>query len=177
MARFLQLLLDAKEPMFSRGLAMLEKSTGHSGVDIRLIADVTEKAHQIMRKLGLDVRDTTGRELYGALIATVKLGTCESLLANFDYVLIMADGKIISFNLIDVIENAHHKLPYDKQSVTHGQRSLRGEILDRYLDHPRTNEPTTIDIAVSIGLLANNDEWYNSIKYKLKQTTPVGAKR
>ena len=171
MARFLQLLLDAKEPMFSRGLSTLEKSTGHSCVDIRLIADVTEKAHKIMRKLNLDVRDTTGQELYHALIATVKLGTCESLLADVDYVLIMADGKIISFNLIDVIENAHHKMPYDKQSVTHGQRSLRGELLGRYLAHPRTDKSTTIEIALSIGLLADNDEWYNGIKHKLKQKT------
>ena len=103
MSRFLQLLLDAQEPMFSKGLATLEKTTGHSGVDIRLIADVTEKAHQIMRKLNLDVRDTTGRELYGALIATVKLGTCGSLLSDVDYVLIMTDGRVISFNLIDDI--------------------------------------------------------------------------
>ena len=171
MSRFLQLLLDAQEPMFSKGLATLEKTTGHSGVDIRLIADVTEKAHQIMRKLNLDVRDTTGRELYGALIATVKLGTCGSLLSDVDYVLIMTDGRVISFNLIDVIENAHHQLPYDKQIVSHGQRSLRGELLSRYLDHPRTDEPTTIDIAVSIGLLADNDEWYNNIKHKIKQKT------
>ena len=170
MARFLQLLLEANEPMFSKGISSLEKTTGNSCVDVRLIADITEKAHQIMRKLGLDVRDTTGRELYSALVATVKLGTCESLLSDVDYVLIMADGKIISFNLIDVIENAHHKLSYDKQTVSHGQRSLRGEILSRYLDHPRTNEPTTIDIAISIGLLADNDEWYNDIKHKLKPT-------
>jgi len=171
MARFLQLLLETPEPVFSRGLAQLEKATGQSGVDIRLIADITEKAHQIMRKLKLDVSDTTGRELYSALIASVKLGTCESLLADNDYVLIMADGKIISFNLIDVIENAHHRLSYDKQIVSHGQRSLRGELLGRYMDHPRTDEPTAVEIAVSIGLLADNDEWYNDIKHKLKQTT------
>ncbi len=171
MARFLQLLLDAEEPMFSRGLAALEKTTGHSCVDVRLIADVTEKGHQIMRKLGLDVRDTTGHELYNSLISSVKLGTFESILEGADYVLIMANGKVISCNIIDVIENAHHKLSYNHQIVSHGQRSLKGEILSRYLDHPRTNEPTTIEIAASIGLLADNDEWYNNIKHKLKQKT------
>lgn len=171
MARFLQLLLDAEEPMFSRGLVALEKTTGHSCVDVRLIADVTEKGHQIMRKLGLDVKDTTGHELYNSLIASVKLGTFESILDGADYVLIMASGKIISCNIIDVIENAHHKLLYNQQIISHGQRSLKGEILSRYLDHPRTNEPTTIEIAMSIGLLADNDEWYNSIKHKLKQRT------
>ena len=44
----------------------LEKTTGASGVDTRLIADITERAHTIMRQLGLDVRDTTCEELYYA---------------------------------------------------------------------------------------------------------------
>jgi len=170
MARFLQQLLDAQEPMFSRGIAMLEKSTGHSSVDVRLIADITEKSHVIMRKLGLDTSDTTGRELYGALVASVRLGTFETLLEDDDYVMIKLDSKIISFNLIDVIENAHHKLPFAHQTIAHGQRSLRGELLSRYIDHARTDDVTTRQIAESIGLLPGDDAWYNFVKYHEKQT-------
>lgn len=170
MARFLQLLLQAKEPMFSAGLTRLEKSTGHSGVDTRLIADITEKAHKVMRHLGLDVRDTTGRELYFALVESIKRGNSESLLADADYVLIALDGIIISFNLIDIIENAHHGLSYEKQIVSHGQRSLRGELVGRYIDHARTDESTTRDIAYDIGLLSEDDAWYTDIKYQQKRT-------
>ncbi|NCQ54121.1 hypothetical protein COV88_00680 [Candidatus Saccharibacteria bacterium CG11_big_fil_rev_8_21_14_0_20_41_19] len=170
MARFLQQLLDAQEPMFSRGIAMLEKSTGHSSVDVRLIADITEQSHAIMRQLGLDTSDTTGRELYGALISAVHSGSIETLLEDADYVMMKLDGKIISFNMIDVIENAHHKLPYANQTITHGQRSLRGELLSRYIDHARTDEVTTRQIAESIGLLPGDDAWYNFVKYHEKQT-------
>lgn len=169
MARFLQLILGAQEPMFSAGLAKLEKTTGHSGVDVRLIADITEKAHIVMRSLGLDTRDTTGRELYFALIAAVSHGNIESLLAGNDYVLLMLDDKIISFNSVDVIENSHHGLPYEQQTISYGQRNLRGELVKRYVDHLRTDDVTTRDIALSIGLLPESDAWYTNVKYQPKQ--------
>ena len=169
MSRFLQLILGAQEPMFSAGLTQLEKTTGHSGVDTRLIADITEKAHGIMRRLGLDTRDTTGRELYFALMAAVNHGDIESLLGDNDYVLLALDNTIISFNPIDVIENAHHGLPYGQQIISHGRRNLRGELVKRYIDHARTDEATTRDIALSIGLLPESDTWYTNVKYQPKQ--------
>ena len=169
MSRFLQLILNTQEPIFSAGLQKLEKSTGNSGVDTRLIADILEKAHVIMRHLGLDTSDTTGHELYEALNATVKKGNSESLLTDNDYVLLAFDGKTVSFNLIDVIENAHHGLPYGEQIFSHGQRSLRGEIVGRYVDHIRTDEVTTREIAALIGLLPESDEWYTDIKNKHKR--------
>lgn len=168
MARFLQLILDAQEPMFSAGLAKLEKTTGHSGVDVRLIADIIEKAHTVMRSLGLDTRDTTGRELYFALMAAAKRDDIESLLAGNEYVLLMLDDKIISFNPIDVIENSHHGLPYEQQTISHGQRILRGELVKRYVDHVRTDDVTTRDIALSIGLLPESDAWYTITRHQPK---------
>lgn len=169
MVKFLQTILDLPEPMFSVGLAKLEKATGNSGVDTRLIADVIEKSHHIMRQLGLDIRDTTGHELYLTLNAIVRRGEAE-LLADVDYVLSIVDGKIISFNLIDVIENAHHEIPFGKQIISHGQRSLRGELVGRYLDHSRTDEITTRGIAHHIGLLSDSDACYNEDNHKHKQS-------
>ena len=153
MAQFLQSILGLREPMFSAGMARLEKSTGHSAVDVRLIADITTKAHRVMRFLRLDINDTTGRELYSALKVLVANGSADSLLADTDYILIILDDKVISFNLIDVIENAHHELSYERQIISHGQRSLRGELVGRYVNHARTHEPTTRQIAREIGLL------------------------
>jgi hypothetical protein len=166
MAKFLQAVLELPEPMFSVGLAKLEKATGNSGVDTRLIADITEKSHNVMRRLGLDIRDTTGRELYFALNSVVKRGDGELLLMDTDYVLLIIDNKIISFNLIDIIENMHHEMPFGKNIISHGQRSLRGELVGRYIDHIRTDEVTTREIAGYIGLLPESDAWYTDIKHK-----------
>ena len=123
-----------------------------------------------MRQLGLDTADTTGRELYHSLIAAVNRGHIESILIDTDYILILLDGHVISFNLIDVIENSHHELSFDKQVISHGQRSLRGEIIGRYINHARTNESTTLDIISSIGLLPDSDAWYNNAKAYKKYT-------
>lgn len=168
MTKFLQTILDVREPIFSAGMARLEKATGNSGVDVRLIADIIEKAHVVMRKLGLDTHDTTARELYFALNAAVKHDTHESLLEDTDYVLLLIDGEIISFNMIDVIENTHHEMPYKKQIISHGRRSLRGELVGRYVDHARTDEIMVRDMAEHIGLLPETDACYTDVKHNRK---------
>lgn len=157
MAKFLQKILNAEEPMFSAGLIQLEKATGNSGVDTRLIADITEKSHSIMRHLKLDTRDTTGKELYQTLISAVRHDSIEQLLFDMDYVLIMLHDEIISFNLIDLIESSHHELPYGEHIISHGQRSLRGELVGRYIDHVRADKTTVLEISSFIGLLPENN--------------------
>lgn len=69
---FLRDLLDAKEPLFSRAIAQLELASGKPGADAKLVGEIHERAAAAMRKLGLDPTDTTGPELYHALIAKVK---------------------------------------------------------------------------------------------------------
>jgi sugar/nucleoside kinase (ribokinase family) len=161
-AGFLQTVLSSDDPFFTYGLSRLEQATGNSGIDTRMIADVTHKAHEIMRKLNLDTADSRVEEVYGALKSAVANGTVEALLSETDFVVFSMHGKIISFNLIDVIESAHHELPYDRQYVSHGQRSLRGEIVQRYIDHVRTDENVTKEIAESMGLLPESDKEYKT---------------
>lgn len=72
MAKFLQQLLHAEEPMFSHSLKELEKATGHKGVDVQLIADITGQLHAAMRELGLEPEFVNGKELYLALLARVR---------------------------------------------------------------------------------------------------------
>ncbi len=174
MAKFLQQLLKMNEPMFSIGIRQLEKATGSSGVDTRLIADITHKAHDIMRRLGLDPADSTGRELYQALNSSVKRGTFEQLLVNADYVMMSFVGEPVSFNLIDVIENAHHELTFDQRIVSHGQRSLRGEIVQRYLQHPSVNPDVTLDVAAETGLLPEADKLYQEAEAAYKAPSDQG---
>ena len=173
MANLLQKTLKIDEPIFTMGMRVLEKSTGNSGVDTRLIADIHENAHKVMRKLGLDTTDTTGRELYHTLAAAVKCSDIQQLLYDTDYVLYVIDSDVVSFNLIDVIENAHHELDYGSRIISHGQRSLRGEIVERYINHIRTNEATTLEIVKSIGLLPDSDAWYNNAKAFRNQSERV----
>lgn len=71
MAKFLSDLLKAEEPLFSHALTQLERASGNSGADTRLIGDITKKAHQTMRALGLDSADTTGQEFYQALLSRI----------------------------------------------------------------------------------------------------------
>lgn len=69
MSTFLRNLLDADEPLFSKGLQQLEQASHRQGVDAKLIGDMHERMTGAMRDLGLDPSDTTGRELYAALLA------------------------------------------------------------------------------------------------------------
>ncbi len=153
MAQFLQRLLDTNTPTFPLALRQLEEATGRSGVDVRLIADVTHAAHGVMRRLGLDPADTTARELYLALNAYVEKESSHELLHETDYVLLQLGGQTVSFNLIDAIENSHHGLPFEKRKIGHGQRALRGEIFQRYIDHPRTADEPVRQLARDAGLL------------------------
>jgi len=72
MATFLRDLLDAEEPLFSHSIAQLEKASGHHAADVKLVADMTERAHQAMRSMGLDPAATTGEEFYHGLQARIE---------------------------------------------------------------------------------------------------------
>lgn len=165
MTNFLQSILGIDNPLFEKGVETLEKSTGNSGIDTRLIADITEKAHRVMRSIDLDPADTTAKELYHTLTSAIRDGDVELLLGEMDYVMLAIEGNIISFNLIDVIENYHHEIAFEDRIFNHGQRSLRGEFFGRYIDHARTDKSTTIEIASSIGLLLEN-EYNNTNAYQ-----------
>ena len=68
MSRVLSELLNQEEPLFSLALKQLEQSSGNMSVDVRLTAEIVGKVHVKIRSLGLDPADTTGDELYAALI-------------------------------------------------------------------------------------------------------------
>lgn len=158
MAKFLKDLLASDHPLFTYNLQQLEKASGNAGIDIQLIADITHGAHEVCRQLKLDPSDTTGEELYWALNSIVRMGKAEEYLANANFVLqSFADGPV-SFNLQDVIENAHHALPYADRTVSHGQRHLRTEIIKRYAEHDRTHDELVHELVAQAGLKPAIDE-------------------
>lgn len=68
MSKLLSQLLGAKEPYFSLDIKRLEQSSGYGALDNRLSAEIVGKVHLQHRALGLDPKDTTGRELYRGLL-------------------------------------------------------------------------------------------------------------
>lgn len=162
MAKFLQDLLQAEEPLFTAALRQLERATGHSGVDVRLISDVITRAHEVMRQIGLDPADTTADELYHSL--TSQAGN-RALFAETEYVGLSFNGKVISFNFDDINESVGKDLG---QEVTrHMQFCLRRELVSRYSDHERTNEQTVQQFVQDAGL---PELWYNETNDQQTQT-------
>lgn len=72
MANILAELLDAKQPLFDNSINQLEQVSHRQGVDTKLVGEIYFKAAEAMRKMGLDPQDTTGPELYQALIAKIE---------------------------------------------------------------------------------------------------------
>jgi hypothetical protein len=73
MSRRLSELLGASEPLFSIAVQQLERASGNPSADVRLVAELSAKIHKKKRELGLDPTDSTGREMYHALLGLVKL--------------------------------------------------------------------------------------------------------
>lgn len=166
---FLKDLLENDHPLFTANLAALEKASGSAGIDTRLVADITHKAHEAMRSLGLDPADTTSHELYNALKNVIRNGRAETFLVPLSYVLLNLGDGPISFNIQDVIENTHHELPYDQRRTGHGKRHLRLEIIKRYAEHDRTHNELVHQLAAEMGLKLPNDEHYSEVKVVAKK--------
>lgn len=162
MAKFLQDLLEAEEPLFSTAVRHLERATGHSGVDVRLISDVIMRAHHVMRQIGLDPADTTFTELHQALMSHVGN---KGLFDETEFVGLSFNGKSISFNVDDIHENANNLS--DQLSTQHMQFNLRRELVRRYSEHERTNDETVQLFMHEAGL---PEIWYNETNHKQKQT-------
>ncbi len=127
MARFLRVLLNVPEPMFTTTLRELESATGRKSIDLAYIADITTRAHALMRKIGLDPSDTTVHELYKALSTNAHN---EALFHNMDDVGLVLGDTAISFNLNDVRENAD--VPYEQRELRHMRCQVEHGLIDRY---------------------------------------------
>jgi hypothetical protein len=107
MTRVLSELLGAQEPQFRLSLRQLEQAAGLPSEDIRLSTEVLHKLHDKLRDLNLDPHDTTGRELYAALMQRAKddnQALCELLGSDVD-----------EHNLMPRIERLMQSLDVPKQ--------------------------------------------------------------
>lgn len=147
MAKFLRDLLGAQEPFFGIALQNLERASGHSGLDARLIGDILIEAHSTMRHIGLDPADTTGLELYNALKAHVN---DEDLFSETAYVGLSMGGIVVSFNHADIKENVNKT--YSEHTTENMKCALQRELVDRYVQHERTDEKVVAQFVEDAGL-------------------------
>lgn len=73
MSNLLSKILEAEEPLFSMSIKQLEEATARPGMDVRLISEIIQKTQATAKALGLDPKDTTGEELYHALINKIRI--------------------------------------------------------------------------------------------------------
>ena len=159
-------------------LSDLEKAHGHKGIDTRLIADITHSAHDVMRVLGLDTSDSTGHEVYRALMSTVQSQTADELLGGRDFVLLPIGDDIISFNLEDVMKSAKDNLAYPERSIQFGQGALKDEIVRRYDGQLSVRDGVLRHNELQNDVLAHKHKWYNEPKHNqiYKKETNHGMK-
>lgn len=65
-------LLEADEPIFSMAIKQLEDVAGRPGQDVRLISEIMTRTRELTKQLKLDANDTTGEELYHALLGKIR---------------------------------------------------------------------------------------------------------
>lgn len=155
MAKLAQ-LIGSDHPLFVFNVAQLEKATGHAGIDTRLIADITEKSHQVMRGLGLSPADTTPIELYNALVSAVQDGRAEDLLVDTDYVIALVDNVPISMNRQDIEVIAQQGTELGEHNNDQAERRLRAEVVRRYAEHDRTDNLIVHELAEEAGLAGSH---------------------
>lgn len=155
MAKLAQ-LMGHDHPMFIFNVAQLEKATGNAGIDTRLIADITEQSHRVMRQLGLAPKDTTSQELYNALIAQVKSGDDDGLLADTEYVIALVEDVAISMNFQDIKAIVDQDIKLGDHTNDQAERRLRAELVRRYAEHDRTDNLIVHDLAEEAGLTGSH---------------------
>jgi hypothetical protein len=98
MALRLSELLDEPEVLIESAVKKLEHISGWESTDVRLLAEINAKVRAKLAELNLDPKDTTGPELYHALLA--KLEQDEQKI-NMPYI------KRLAAEIIAKIEQAH----------------------------------------------------------------------
>lgn len=177
MSKLLSELLGAAEPMFSVAINQLEKATGKMSTDLRLSSEIIGKIYTKTRELGLDPKDTTGTELYHALLALVN---------KHDEFLVKRVGGTDASDVIDLlprIRNVFEELPMPKKVWVLKSSSAKRLIkatpprqVMKYLgyksiDSMLKREPVN-EIFAGLRLL-EDPKWLNKFLQKYKKLSPM----
>lgn len=145
MTRVLSELLGAEQPRFGVTIRQLEAATGRPSTDIRLTTEVSQRAMQKIRSLGLDPQDTTGKELYYTLLERFKhdeMLTREAL--GLDTASSAADISVAAVKFVEAeiggntafaLKNSVAKKLLKKVPPKKAMKQLRYRSLDSMLKH------------------------------------------
>ncbi len=142
MAHLLQQLLKDDNPVFLSTLEKLEKTVGGESVDVRLIADITHKAHEVLRVMKLDPAGSTALEVYHSLRNYVSENVPSTALQHTGFVLFIFEDEVISFNEADLKADVMRKASFEERALSNAHEKLREEIVRRYTNHPLTHDET-----------------------------------
>ncbi|HVS58963.1 MAG TPA: hypothetical protein VHD60_04510 [Candidatus Saccharimonadales bacterium] len=123
MTKMLSELLGVNEFAFRRGVADLERMSGRPSHDVRISTEVMHGVQAKLRELGLDPHDTTGPELYQALLTKIKEDDKRLMVA----LLKLSHGKADE-DLVSHIAHVLNRLPLNKQCF-----ALKGTVAKRLL--------------------------------------------
>lgn len=104
MSNLLSRLLNADEPLFSLAIKQLENAAGRPSADVRLMSEIIQVSRQKIVQLGLDPHDTTGEELYYALLHKVRIH--DEHLAKHIGVKNLADTEDMRRSIKNVLERS-----------------------------------------------------------------------
>lgn len=139
MSRALMTLLGRpNDKMLEIAFDDLEKATHRQAVDARLVGDILQRAHGVIRECGLE-GDVTAKELYHAL--RVHEDMLDDTTA---YVGFVVGGEVVSCNVQDIRHDHQAARRYEERSQRYLQHALTEEITRRYREwaaHPELLEP------------------------------------
>lgn len=147
MANFLRTILEAKEPLYSQAIRQLEALTGRRARDVAYTADVMARAHSAMRRIGLDPRDTTARELFQGLNAHAK---DKALFGHTDDVALIVGDEVVSLNHDDVLENVGHS--FQDRTAKHARCQMQHGLTAWYVEADGDNEIAIQEIVAQAGM-------------------------
>lgn len=139
-------LLGRNDVMFTLTLEDLEKTTGRQGIDVRLVGDILHNSHRVIRRLGLDGRDTTPLELYNAL----RVNDDDELLRDTEFAGIFFEGECISFNAKDIKDDEINGTHFKHRSLVYMHEALKEEITRRYRENRPKNDKIINRILLNI---------------------------
>ena len=146
-------LLDNTHSLFRYNIEQLEKATGNAGIDSKLATEILEHAHRVMRQIGLDPKDTTGEELYGALYSSRN----DDVLDDCEFVIYELEKERVSFNREDIEENQRYQYRYGENVSQHASEKLKLELVKRYAEHERTHNSNVYTLFSEIGISADEN--------------------
>lgn len=175
MSRVLAELLGSSEPVFHLWLRGLEKHAGLPGEDIRLVAQVAAESRGKIVELGLDPADTTGKELYAALLSRLaqdELRVVRSLGAEFS-----DTGQIIKkvADYLNTLEQQSEVLAVKpavmKSVIKHLKPKQTMKLLGyRSLDSMIRHEPVPQLLAATF--IVESDDWHEKRLAEYKKLRP-----